>query len=138
MIYKVTIKFVPERNYDLLLILKKILATTGKSNVINLLTLPGILIPQLDSEQVLYRREVRDIMKVLNFDIPKPVLKKYEEELQENKNMGWVQTYEIIGLLEHWIDHNMEESYPPTLNNFLPLLCSNIESPQVKVRESAL
>lgn len=46
--------------------------------------------------------------------------------------------YEIICLSEHWIDNNMENSYPPTLNKILEILCHNLNSLQPKVKEKSL
>ena len=74
------VKFLPEKNYELILMLKRIIANTpGKGNIINLLILPSILVPQLDYEQVPYRRELREVLKILHFDIPKQTLRKYED-----------------------------------------------------------
>lgn len=138
-IYKVVVKFLPERHLDLLLLLKKIMGRPGKNNVINLAILPEVLLPQLSSQQVPYRREVREVMKTLNLDIPRHTLAKYEQELEEAASMGWLQLYEILGLLEHWIDANMEDSYPPTLNPFLPMICRNSQNGEVaKVKDKAL
>jgi macrodomain Ter protein organizer (MatP/YcbG family) len=46
--------------------------------------------------------------------------------------------YEIVVLVEHWVDNNMEASYPPTLDKVLQTLCLNLNSEHTKVREKSL
>lgn len=46
--------------------------------------------------------------------------------------------YEIVGLAQHWIDNNMESSYPPTLEKVLEVLCRNLNSLEPKVKQKSL
>lgn len=52
--------------------------------------------------------------------------------------MDWIKLHEILILLEHWIDSNLEEAYPPALNPFLGGICRNLEDVHVKIREKSL
>lgn len=74
----------------------------------------------------------------MHYEVPKVCLRVYEQELDENKNMGWIEMHEIINLMEHWVDNNMEGSYPPTLDKVLEVLCINLNSLQIKVKEKSL
>jgi hypothetical protein len=48
-------------------LLKLIIARPGIINIINVFDITTILIDQLDTENVMYRRELRELLKKFNF-----------------------------------------------------------------------
>lgn len=136
-IFKVVIKFIDGFHYDLLMMLKKIVMSPGVNNIVNLSVLPQILVPQLRTSNVPYRRELRLILNKLNFETYKQTLQAYEDELADTTT-NWMSQYETTCLVEHWIDNHMESSYPPTLDKVLEMLCHHLNSLQVKVKEKSL
>lgn len=48
-IFKVILKFIDERHYDLLLMLKKIVCSPGINNLVNLSMVPSIVVSHLDT-----------------------------------------------------------------------------------------
>lgn len=69
----------------------------GIPNIINLNELTFELISQLDTENVPYRRQLRDILKQFNYleNIKQGVVKKYQEVLENEGEeiLNWLKTY---------------------------------------------
>lgn len=59
-------------------LLKLIIARPGIINIINVFDITTILIDQLDTENVMYRRELRELLKKFNFLITEIIIKKYQ------------------------------------------------------------
>lgn len=137
-IYKILIRFIHEAHYELLQVLKKLVEQPGASNMINLSILPSLLVPQLNTENVRYRKDLREILKILHYLIPTICLKSYEEEMHHLGKMPWIQIHEFFQLFEHWIDNNVEKSYPPALNFLLKHLCECLSHSAPKIKEKSM
>lgn len=70
--------------------LKKIVMMSGITNIVNLAILPKMLIRQLETDVVIYRRDLREILKKMNFSLPEKTLKAYREEIETDQTMDWI------------------------------------------------
>jgi hypothetical protein len=88
-------------------LLKHILGIPGVINIINLNQIIELLVDQIACENVVYRREVRECLKKLNF-LTKNILSIYERKLlnteEASSQYNWIQVYEIMNLIEHWAE----------------------------------
>lgn len=53
----------------------------GINNIVNLSILPELLIAQLHNDNVIYRKDLREILKKLNYSLAKKTLSAYHKEI---------------------------------------------------------